>query len=125
MAHATRPTRIVLADLPVMLRQIVRDAVTAEPDMEVIGEFDASGLFFEALNRADVVIAGTREPERSAFPHSVLSASPAAKVLMIAVADPAATMYELRRHQTALGDLSPSGLVEAIRNAVATNHDIP
>ncbi len=107
----------MLADLPPMLREIVKDAVSAEPDMEVTGEFEGTA-FLRAPARADVVIAGTREPAGAAFPGEILSAWPSAKVLMIAVNGPATAMYELRCHKTPLGDISPGGLVQAIRHAV-------
>lgn len=118
MAGASKRTRILLTGLPPMLREIVRDAVTAEPDMEVIGEFDDGTAFLRALAAADVVIGGTRDLDGAAFPDELLSAWPHVKVVMVTISGAAAAIFELQPHTKPLGDVSPGGLVDAIRSAI-------
>ncbi len=110
--------RIVIAEIPRMLREIVRETVANEPDMVVVGEYSERAAFLHALaaDRPDVVIFGTPTPEEPALPNHVLAKSPHIKLLMLAISRRRAVMYELRPHTTTLGDVSPQRLLDAIRS---------
>jgi len=110
------PIRVVLAEMPAMLRDIVKNILDRQPGINVI-ELAADSSLRDVLERteADVLIVGASEPADSAVPRQVLSALPLTRVLMLAIDGQSAVMYELRPHQTPLGEVSREALVRAIR----------
>lgn len=116
MEHLDR-IRVVLAEIPPMLSDIVRETVANETDMAVVAEFGERSALLAALatNGGDVVIFGTSDPDESAVPCNLLGASPRVKVLMLEIKGLRAVIYELRPHKKSLGDVSPQRLVQAIR----------
>jgi DNA-binding NarL/FixJ family response regulator len=98
-----------------MLREIVRDSVTRQSDMEIVGDFGERNEFLEAVERVDVAIIGTRQPDDSRLAHQVLEASPHTKVLIIATNGGSAALWELRPYKVRLDDVSPESLIRAIR----------
>jgi DNA-binding NarL/FixJ family response regulator len=110
-------TRILLAGMPPLLRDIVEDAVAKQPDMDVLGHFSEGDDLAQSLKEVavDVVIVGARQPDDFALADQCLRASPRVRVLVIANSGRNATMYEMRPHRVSLGDVSPEMLVAAIR----------
>jgi DNA-binding NarL/FixJ family response regulator len=108
--------RVLLADMPPMLRDIVTAAVTNEPDVEVAGCLEARESLPEGLERvhADVLIVGRHRPDLS-IAEEVWSKWPHVKVLLIAEGGRSAVLYALRPDETVLGDVSPEALAAAIR----------
>ena len=82
MAHI----RIVLAQMPRMLQEIVRTILSAEPDMEIdtstVSEHEMASS--EALRDADVVILGEAEARTDAYA-AVLFAHP--RLRFVAISD--------------------------------------
>jgi hypothetical protein len=108
--------RIALMDLHPRLRDIIVDAVTDEPDLEIAWPELRSDGDLERLD-ADVVIAGTAEPANPEVPVRLLSIAPRISVLMVAASGRTAALYELRPRKTPLGDITPSALIAAIRHS--------
>jgi DNA-binding NarL/FixJ family response regulator len=108
--------RVLLADMPPMLRDIVTRAVTGEPDVEVSGVLGPRESLQAGLERvrADVLIVGRRRPDL-AVAEAVWARWPRVKVLMIAEGGRSAVLYVLRPQEMVLGDVSPEGLAAAIR----------
>jgi DNA-binding NarL/FixJ family response regulator len=104
------------------MRDIVRDTVSNEPDMVIVGEYGERGVCLDAFetDRTDVVICGTSTPEEPEAPNQLLVRAPHVKVLMLATSGRRAVMYEFRPHRTPLGDVSPESLREAIRSQPAS-----
>jgi DNA-binding NarL/FixJ family response regulator len=98
-----------------MLREIVRDSVARQPDMEIVGDFGERNEFLEAVEGVDVAIIGTRQPDDSALAGQVLRASPSTRVLIIAMNGNSAALWELRPYKVRLDDVSPESLIRAIR----------
>ncbi len=102
-----------------MLTSILMDVVEHEPDLEYVAAVSLS----EALDRMlpathavpDVLIVGVSEADNTGLAGSLLVASPATRVLMVAKAGPRAVLYELHPIKTEVCDVSPQGLVRAIR----------
>jgi DNA-binding NarL/FixJ family response regulator len=105
--------RILLVDMPQLLREIIRSVVVAEADLELVAEVDDAGSLEEALPRhaPDVVIGHStrRDIER------LLGDRPRLKVLQVDDTGRSAILYELRPQRTALGEISPACLLRAIR----------
>jgi DNA-binding NarL/FixJ family response regulator len=99
-----------------MLREIVRDSVARQSDMEIVGDFGESDEFLEAVEGVDVAIIGAREPDDSTLARKVLQASPSTRVLIIAMNGDSAVLWELRPYKVRIDDVSPESLIRAIRS---------
>jgi hypothetical protein len=110
--------RIVLAQMPQMLQEIVRTILCAEPDMEIdtsiVSEREMASS--EALRAVDVVILGEAEARTDAYA-AVLYAHPHLRLVAIN-GGRRAFLYELRPHRSPLGEMSPGTLVQAARGQV-------
>jgi hypothetical protein len=107
--------RIAIAALPQLLRDIVVDALSSEPDMELVGETPTPGelgCLVESAD-ADLAIVACERSEIGSLGR-LIHGAPAT---LIAITDEGrrGTLYELCPRQVDLGELSPSGLVNVIR----------
>jgi DNA-binding NarL/FixJ family response regulator len=102
-----------------MLSDIITDIVTSQADMEIVGSVaDARALAATVAEvDADVVVVGLPDAELPAQYASLLGARPQTRLLGVSGDGRRAFLYELRPHRTALGEVSPQALVEAIRAA--------
>lgn len=118
MEQAVEQIRIVLAELPRMLRDIVSDTITRQSDMLVVDELPrrrdrpASGR----RRGVDVVITGLEDGRLDERYTQLMQADPRLKVLGITVDGRRAFLFELRPRRILLGDVSPDGLLDAIRS---------
>jgi DNA-binding NarL/FixJ family response regulator len=105
--------RILLVDMPQLLREIIRSVVVAEPDLEIIAELGDAASLEESLPRhaPDIVIGHStrRDIER------LLRDCPRLKVLQIDDTGRSTVLHELCPRRTALGEISPASLLKAIR----------
>src|SRR5262249_1710782 len=97
------PIRIVLGDLPRLLRDIIAEAVRREADMMLV-EADA-----------DVVIVADDPPDCGARHRQALVEHPELKILVVSDDGRTAQLLEFRRRL--MSDVSPRALVDAIRDA--------
>lgn len=111
-----RRTRILLADLPWLLRDIVTEALEAQGDMEVVGSVAGSESLAQTIeqSRAEVIVIGHDGPEDTA---GLLGRRPPLAVIAVTGGAKESQYYELRPHRVGLGEISPSELVETIRQA--------
>jgi DNA-binding NarL/FixJ family response regulator len=109
--------RALLAEMPPMLLDIVKDTLTTQAGMEIVGEAPHAADLVGALETtvADVAIIGGRRPDDVAL-SKLLSASPRLLVVMLSVDGRSAQVYQLRPHHSSIVDISPTGLVAAIRD---------
>jgi DNA-binding NarL/FixJ family response regulator len=114
------PSRIVLVDLPRILRDIIGDALDEEPDMEVVGQLPANASLGRVVEQqeADFVIAGTDYGFDEIS--EVLVQHPRLQVLEVAGDGRESFLYHLRPARTPLGELSPRTIVDAIRGTRGT-----
>lgn len=75
-----RPIRVHLGTMPRMLRAMVSDLLTSEPDMTVVGSTtnDAESLRQAHAERADIIIEQEQESLEDTCTAAVLSGAPAA-----------------------------------------------
>jgi DNA-binding NarL/FixJ family response regulator len=117
-------TRVVLAALPPLLRDIVRATLNRDPDIQVVTEIDHADAAGVAIDRADahVAIVGVAPNEWTALGTIVrrLLASHA-HLTIIALASDARSgyVYRLEPRGIAIDDISPSSLVRAIHARAA------
>jgi DNA-binding NarL/FixJ family response regulator len=112
--------RVFLAGMPPLLHDIVRDTLTNQTDMQLVGDLTAGDSVVDTLKNCeiDVAIVGAREPEDATRADELLLSAPRSKVLVIATSGRSAVMYQLRPHKKPLGDVSPQSLLDAIRRNV-------
>jgi DNA-binding NarL/FixJ family response regulator len=115
-------TRIVLIDMPPLLREIVRETLAPEPDLHVVAEHGADVDVMRAVEEADAdfVIVGTELSGRSVA--EVGAGGWRVRGLELHVDGSEGVLYELRPHWVSVGELSPAALVRTIR-AVSTGDD--
>jgi hypothetical protein len=111
-------TRVILVGLPRLLEEIVAAAIVAEDDLVLTGSVRHPARLPNGSSSvdADVVITGEHDAEAAvAFLHRY----PRLKVLALARDGESSSLYELRPVLLPLGQLSPAGLVAALRRAAA------
>jgi len=109
--------RILVDEMPRLLREIVEDAVRLQPDMELVnGASGNAPLMAIKGRRVDVLIAGEREADNSGVWEQLLLENPGLKVVVVTEDGREARLLEFR--QVSVPDVSPQGLVDAIRAAV-------
>ena len=102
-------TRILVADLPRLQRELVTELLLARADVETV---EASALCAEEEHlRPDVVILGEDDP---AMVRALLTASPRLVVLTLADSELVAWRYGLTPYRECLGELSPAALSAGI-----------
>jgi hypothetical protein len=112
--------RIALVDLPPMLASIVRDVVAAQSDMEVVDPPSRVDASTAAELDADVVVVGRGGGGEEAFAE-LLDARARLRVLAISSDGRRGALSELVPRERALGDISPTSLVSAIRESARTH----
>jgi DNA-binding NarL/FixJ family response regulator len=109
--------RILISDVPGMLRDIIEEILDAQKDMIVVGDVSGDVALAEAAarTRADFVIRGQGhdDPEVEAL----LAARPGLKVLSVEGDGRLSYLSELRPRVSPLGELSPQTLLDSIRAA--------
>jgi len=108
--------RVLLANMPRLMLDIIHHVVAAEPNVAVVGVV-ADGDLPGAIRRtrADVVVVG-QDPqgERDSY-LSLLLRHPRVKVLAIIDSGKSGALYELRPRRISLGTISARTLAKAIR----------
>lgn len=112
--------RILLAELPQMLSDLLKQAAARRPDMEIVGEFtDGMSLLLAAdETHADAVVLGLHDGELPGICSHLLSEYPRIKLFAVAADGGHAMLYELRPQKVPISETSPEGLLDAIRTAV-------
>ena len=108
-AWTLAPTRILVADLPRLQREVIAELLRDRADVETV---DAAALCDEAADRRpDVVILGEDDP---AMARALLEAWPRLVVLTLSDRELSAWRYGLDPYREYLGELSPAALAAGI-----------
>ena len=109
-------TRIVLIDMPPLLREIVREAIDGEPDLDVVAEHPGDVDVRHAVERdeADFVIVGSEAAAALGVP-ALIGGGARVRALELQGDGRNGVLYELRPHRVSLGEISPQTLVQSIR----------
>ena len=112
-----RRTRILLIDMPRMLRELIHATISEDSDLEVVGALDDTDSLAEAIQRveADVVIVGAQTLAQEDVAEA-LRVRPSAKVLRVSADGRESSLWELRPHEQRLGEAGPEELLAAIRD---------
>jgi DNA-binding NarL/FixJ family response regulator len=111
--------RVLMIDMPPLLRQILEHAISQDSDFQLVPEAPAaSATPVNTHSRVDAVIVGSEADDAARQASALLDRWPKAQVVVVTAAGRDAALYELRPHRTQLGTLSPVEAVTAIRDAV-------
>ena len=104
--------------MPRILREIIRQSLSVQPDMQIVGEFTGAVSLLPAVDQsgADFVIVGVDEMNVDDV-RFVLQERPHIKILAVGGDGKSAALYELRPNKVSLGEVSPDSLVRVIREA--------
>ncbi len=113
-----RPFRIVVARIPKLLREIVVDTLAQEEDMEVLAEVAGDAELAELMAGVcpDIMVAGCEPGELGSAFDEVLLWHPRLRILAISGSARRAFLYQLRPSVRELDEVSPQGLLRAIRH---------
>jgi DNA-binding NarL/FixJ family response regulator len=105
----------VLVEMPQMLREIVREFLATQDDIEVVGEVGEAASLPAAVERyaPDLVVVGGGGLRVPGEWFDLLRSRPSLRLLAVASHGHRTTVCEV------LGDISPQGLVDAIKLARA------
>jgi hypothetical protein len=101
---------------------IVANIIAAQPDMDLVENVGGETDLREAAEQgdADVVIL-SRRSRRDGEYDELLYARSHLKVIEIEGEGRCGSLYELKPHRVPLGEMSPTGLLDAIRTSVQTS----
>ena len=112
-------TRIVLIDMAPLLREIVREAIVREPDLELVAEHDEIDVRAAVeLDDPDFIIVG-EDAAADQDVRSLVGVGRGLRALEVQSDGRESVLYELRPHRISLGEISSDTLVRAIRAAPA------
>jgi DNA-binding NarL/FixJ family response regulator len=111
--------RVVLAQLPTMLRDILSDALADQSDILLVGEapWGAGASAAQEQADADVMITGLDMRDSRDLCESLLRRHSGLTVFSIPEDGSGVYGWTLRLHGEPLGDVSAGGLITAIRLA--------
>jgi DNA-binding NarL/FixJ family response regulator len=112
--------RIVLGTMPGMLREIIREVFSSQPDMVIVSEpsSEADLAVAVAESEADLVVVELNDDTLGQVGEQLLRSRPRLKSLGISRDGRRAAVYELVPDRTRVFEVSPEGLRAAARQAV-------
>jgi len=112
--------KVLLANRPQILREVVRDIIERQPDMEVVGEaLDPLGVLLAAKEtEADVVVIGLQDSEEPGLVSHLLAECPHVTVLGLASQGDTAFIAQMCPWRKEIADPSEVNILSALRHAV-------
>ena len=111
--------RVLLLELPRLLRGILEHAIQQQDDCELLKDMQNE---LEALTKQsiqpDIVVLGLTEAQDTALVAPLLARWPMTQVLTVMQAGDQATVYELRPYKRVLGQMSPTEFVDTLCQVV-------
>jgi len=116
-------TRILLVEMPRMLRDIVVGVLADKPNMEVVAEAAAMSEVPETVleTGADVVVVGRDDPPLA---DTLLERAPGLRILAMTADGRESWLYELCPQRVPLGEISPERLVSEIRQTQRRRREV-
>jgi chemotaxis response regulator CheB len=111
------PIRVLIADLPGVLHAVVREALSPDDEIVVVATRRPGLPLGAAVQEtgATVVIVCAEHPEAADPAPPMLAERARLRVLAVSADGRESVMYELQPRRRELGELSPAGLLEAVR----------
>lgn len=110
-------TRLLIADLPPLLGDIVRDALAGEGEVDVVGRGGESLDAAVDATAPDVVLAQDHGPQLPDPYLRLMLTHPTLQLLTVSADGRHAALWRLAPERRPLADVSPRGLAGALRDA--------
>ena len=112
-----RHIRTVTVTIARLLGDLIHEVVAERAPIDIVARLDRSDqLVLRLQNLApDLVLIGMSRDEGDGIPLAVRNSLPRAKVIALSHDTRRADLFGPHRHRTALIDMSPAALIEAIR----------
>jgi len=119
--------RVMLGEMPAMLRGILEEIFSHQRDMVLVGPSDAAAASAVAVAayRPDVLVVSPDELDWPTSYASLFGEQPRLRVFAIRDDARSATMSELYVRRWRVSDLAPDAILAAIRAACAEAHVVP
>jgi chemotaxis response regulator CheB len=114
----TIPIRVLVREMPPLLRGLLETAVSGHEDMELIRPGPADRAAATTRAAPDVVLIGQRKGVSDGRAAMLLSRWPRSVIVEIEVSGRGVRMHELKPEKTEFGEMSPQELVKTICTVV-------
>ena len=113
------PIRILLVDMPQLVRDVLVPRIECEDDLRIVGDEPAAAALGEAVRATDpeFVIVGLDDHRLPAGGDRFLAERSRVRLFGIEAADGDACLYELKPERVELGAVTPESVVREIRRA--------
>ena len=124
------PIRVVLAKMPPLLGDIVRETLARDGDVEVLAEVATSDEIAPAIDHADadVTVMGVAPDEWPRLSHllrDTLATHPRLTIIALTSDGRSGYLYQMQPRGVVIDDLTPRSLVQVIRaNALGGVHPV-
>ena len=117
MSERLSKVRVLVAGMPRMLTDIIRNIVTSQPDLEFAGEAEDVACLARIAqqSRVDVLVIGAAAVQDASGYKDLLYQHPRMSIVAIDADARGAQIFDLRPHVSHLGEISPTTLVAALR----------
>lgn len=113
--------RVLIREMPPLLRDLVEDALSGQDDMELLPDRRPRWPRAHAFDGPHVIVTAASDVDQSAMAAAEwLRWLPTARVVVIETTGTRSMLYELRPHAVPLGELSRDQLVNVIRTGTCT-----
>lgn len=121
LAEHTTPIRVLVANVPTVLYELMARSIQLQPDMVLVGQVDCQlPHLLIAADGVDVLVLGAdRANPLPRICGDLLSKFPFLRILVLATASDSATLYWLGLRRQRLAMVSVARLVYGIRQAFA------
>lgn len=115
----SRPVRILLLEVPQLLRGILEHAIELQSDCELVRDTRRTIDMVKAPGAMpDIVILGLSAAEDATLVHTLFARWPGARVMTVMHGGEEAAVYELEPHAHTVSRPSEHDIVERLRDAV-------
>ena len=120
-----RKVRVLVANRPRLMRELVLATIVDQPDIEIVGEVEDESEIFDSVNKTlpDFVVVALDHPgERPRICDDLLRGHPEVRVIAVAPSRNYVVYYwaSLDIHSSSI-EASEEGVLNALRNKVVTN----
>jgi DNA-binding NarL/FixJ family response regulator len=117
MSDRRSKVRVLIAGMPRMLTDIIRNIVTSQPDLEFAGEAEGVARLARIVKQShiDVLVIDAAAVQGASGYKDLLYQRPRMSIVAIDANARGAQIFDLRPHVAHLGEISPTTLVAALR----------